>query len=105
MADLEIIEHHPQRVLEAFRRGEFDQLEIIGEADEKEFFELCFREKILPVLAETNSDFVDRAGQRLSRLLGNRTTLAERMGALRPARLCAPWATDEHNRAEPTAFS
>ena len=53
MADLEIIEHHPQRVLEAFRRGEFDQIEIIGEADEKEFFELCFREKILPVLAET----------------------------------------------------
>ena len=53
MADLEIIEHHPQRVMEAFRRGEFDQLEIIGEADEKEFFELCLREKILPVLAES----------------------------------------------------
>jgi hypothetical protein len=53
MADLEIIEHHPQRVMEAFRRGEFDQLEIIGEAEEKEFFELCFREKILQVLAES----------------------------------------------------
>jgi len=39
------IEYHPQRVLEAFRRGEFDQIEIIGQADEKEFFELCFREK------------------------------------------------------------
>jgi hypothetical protein len=53
MADLEIIEHHPQRVMEAFRRGEFDQIEIIGEADEKEFFELCFREKILQALADS----------------------------------------------------
>lgn len=51
MTDLEIIEHHQQRVLEAFRTGEFDQIEIIGEADEKEFFELCFREKILEALA------------------------------------------------------
>jgi hypothetical protein len=39
-------------VLEAFRHGEFDQLEIIGQADEKEFFELCFKEKILDALAE-----------------------------------------------------
>lgn len=40
-------------MLEAFRRGEFDQIEIIGEADEKEFFELCFQEKILDALAQT----------------------------------------------------
>jgi hypothetical protein len=40
-------------VLEAFRRGEFDQLEIIGQADEKEFFELCLQEKILHALAKT----------------------------------------------------
>ncbi len=39
-------------MLEAFRRGEFDQLEIIGQADEKEFFELCFKERILDALAE-----------------------------------------------------
>jgi hypothetical protein len=52
MADLNLIEHHPQRVLEAFRRGEFDQLEIIGQADEKEFFELCFKEKMLDTLAK-----------------------------------------------------
>ena len=45
--DLSLIEYQPQRVLEDFRQGEFDQIEIIGEADEKEFFELCFREKIL----------------------------------------------------------
>ena len=51
--NLTLIEHHPQRVLEAFRRGEFDQIEIIGEADEKEFFELCFREKILEALVQT----------------------------------------------------
>jgi hypothetical protein len=39
--------------LEAFRCGEFDQIEIIGEADEKEFFELCFKEKILSRLAQS----------------------------------------------------
>ena len=51
--NLEIIEHHQQQVLEAFSQGEFDQIEIVGEADEKEFFELCFREKILARLAES----------------------------------------------------
>lgn len=51
--NLEIIEHHPQAVLEAFRQGEFDQIEIIGEADEREFFELCLKEKILQNLAES----------------------------------------------------
>jgi len=50
--DLDIIEYHPQRVLDAFREGEFDQIEIIGEADEKEFFERCFKEKILEALAK-----------------------------------------------------
>jgi len=52
MLDLSVLEHHPQRVLEAFRRGEFDQIEIIGHADEKEFFELCFKEKVLEGLAK-----------------------------------------------------
>ncbi len=49
---MELIEHHQQAVLEAFRRGEFDQIEIIGHADEKEFFELCFKEKMLEALAQ-----------------------------------------------------
>jgi len=49
---LDFIEWHQQEVLEAFREGEFDHLEIVGEADEKEFFELCFQEKILTRLAE-----------------------------------------------------
>ena len=39
-------------MLEAFRRGEFDQIEIIGQADEKAFFELCFKEKILEALVQ-----------------------------------------------------
>jgi hypothetical protein len=52
MLSLNIIEHHPKRVLEALRRGEFDQIEIIGQADEKEFFELCFKEKMLEALAQ-----------------------------------------------------
>jgi hypothetical protein len=52
MPDIDLIEYHPQRVLEAFRRGEFDQIEIIGQADEKEFFELCFQEKMLDALAK-----------------------------------------------------
>lgn len=50
--DLTLVEPHPRRVLEAFRRGEFDGLEIIGRADEKAFFELCFREQLLEALAE-----------------------------------------------------
>ena len=52
MPDLNLIEDHPQRVLAAFRRGEFDQLEIIGQADEKELFELGFKEKLLDTLAK-----------------------------------------------------
>lgn len=51
--DLQIIEHHPKLVLDALRRGEFDALEIVGEADEKEFFERLFREKLLEKLAAT----------------------------------------------------
>jgi hypothetical protein len=51
--DLELVEPHPRRVLEAFRQGEFDGLEILGQADEKAFFELCFKEKLLEGLAAT----------------------------------------------------
>jgi len=51
--DLRVIEHHPQRVLEALRRGEFDALEILGEADERDFFERLFREGLLVRLAAT----------------------------------------------------
>ena len=51
--DLNVIEHHPRRVLDALRRGEFDALEIVGEADEREFFERLFREKLLEALAAT----------------------------------------------------
>jgi hypothetical protein len=52
LVNLEIIEHHPQWVLEAFRHGEFDGLEIIGEADERAFFELMIKEKMLERLAQ-----------------------------------------------------
>ena len=48
---LELIEPHPRRVLEAFRQGEFDEIEIIGREDEKAFFEQCFGEKLLDALA------------------------------------------------------
>jgi hypothetical protein len=51
--DLRVIEHHPQRVLDALRRGAFDALEIMGEADERDFFERLFREKLLVRLAAT----------------------------------------------------
>ena len=51
--NLELLEPHPHRVLEAFRRGEFDGLEILGQADEKAFFELCFRERMLEALADS----------------------------------------------------
>ena len=38
-------------MLAAFREGDFDQIEIIGEADERDFFELCCKEKLLEGLA------------------------------------------------------
>ena len=52
-------------MLEAFRRGEFDQIEIVGQADEKEFFELCFREKMLEALAQAMP--TDRAKEEVPR--------------------------------------
>jgi hypothetical protein len=51
--EIELLEPHPRRVLEAFRRGEFDDLEILGQADEKAFFELGFKEKLLFDLADS----------------------------------------------------
>lgn len=51
--DLELVEPHPRRVLEAFRQGDFDGLEILGQADEKAFFELCLQEKMLETLADS----------------------------------------------------
>ena len=50
--DLAFIEYHPQRVLDAFRQGEFDALEILGQADERDFFERCFKERLLLQLAQ-----------------------------------------------------
>ena len=47
-----LVEPHPQRVLEAFRQGLFDEIELIGQADEQEFFELCFQKQMLDSLAE-----------------------------------------------------
>ena len=49
--NLSFIEHEPQKVLEAFRRGEFDGLEVIGQADERDFFQRCFEEHLLAKLA------------------------------------------------------
>jgi len=50
--DLTFVEYHPQRVLAAFRQGEFDALEILGQADERDFFERCFKERLLLRLAQ-----------------------------------------------------
>ena len=51
--NLTFIEYQPQKVLEAFRQGDFDGLEIIGQADERDFFQRAFQEKILPALADS----------------------------------------------------
>jgi len=51
--NLSFIEYQPQKVLEAFRQGQFDGLEIIGQADERDFFQRCIQEKILVALAES----------------------------------------------------
>jgi hypothetical protein len=49
--NLTFIEYEPRKVLEAFRRGEFDSLEVIGQADERDFFHRCFQEHLLEKLA------------------------------------------------------
>jgi hypothetical protein len=51
--NLELLEPHPNRVLADFRREHFDGLEILGKADKKAFFELCFREHLLERLAKS----------------------------------------------------
>jgi hypothetical protein len=51
--NLSFIEYEPQKVLEAFRRGEFDSLEVIGQADERDFFQRCFQERLLQRLADS----------------------------------------------------
>ena len=51
--NLSFIEYEPQKVLEAFRRGEFDNLEVIGQADERDFFHRCFQERLLQKLANS----------------------------------------------------
>ena len=48
-----LVEPHPRRGRDAFRNGQFADLEIIGQADEKEFCERCFREKILAARADS----------------------------------------------------
>jgi len=51
--NLTFIEYQPQKVLEAFRHGEFDGLEVIGQADERDFFQRCFQERLLARLADS----------------------------------------------------
>ncbi len=51
--NLSFIEYEPQKVLAGFRRGEFDGLEVIGQADERDFFHRCFQEHLLEKLAES----------------------------------------------------
>ena len=51
--NLTFIEYQPQKVLAAFRQGEFDGLEVIGQADERDFFQRCFQERLLVRLADS----------------------------------------------------
>ena len=51
--NLTFIEYQPQRVLAAFRQGDFDNLEVIGQADERDFFQRCFQEHLLSALADS----------------------------------------------------
>jgi hypothetical protein len=51
--NLSFVEYQPQNVLAAFRQGEFDGLEVIGQADERDFFQRCFQQRILSRLADS----------------------------------------------------
>ncbi|HYL11753.1 MAG TPA: transposase, partial [Terriglobales bacterium] len=48
-----LYEHDDARVLEAFRRGEFDYVDAIGEVQEADFFRLLTERKILDKLAQS----------------------------------------------------
>jgi hypothetical protein len=48
-----LYEHDDARVLEAFRRGEFDYVDAIGEVQEADFFRLITERKILDKLAQS----------------------------------------------------
>ena len=51
--NLSLVEYQPQKVLAAFRQGEFDGLEVIGQADERDFFQRCFQERLLVHLTDS----------------------------------------------------
>jgi hypothetical protein len=48
-----LFEHDEERVLEAFRRGEFDYVDAIGELSEEDFFRAVAKRNILDKLANT----------------------------------------------------
>lgn len=48
-----LFERNDARVLEAFRRGEFDYVDAIGEVSEADFFRVITERKILDKLAES----------------------------------------------------
>jgi len=51
--NLSFIEYQPRKVMDAFRQGQFDGLEVIGQADERDFFQRCFQERLLEGLADS----------------------------------------------------
>jgi hypothetical protein len=51
--NLSLVEYQPQKVLAAFRQGDFDGLEVIGQADERDFFQRAFQARLLHRLADS----------------------------------------------------
>ncbi|MGH7411875.1 MAG: transposase [Candidatus Methylomirabilis sp.] len=51
--DLVLLEHDKERVLEAFRRGEFDAVEVVNEIAERNFFAFLRNQRLLEELAES----------------------------------------------------
>jgi hypothetical protein len=51
--NLTFLEYEPHKVLAAFRQGEFDGLEVLGQADERDFFQRCFQQRLLSRLADS----------------------------------------------------
>ena len=48
-SDLVVFEHDKEVVLEAFRRGEFDAVEVVNEVAERNFFHFLGSQKLLGV--------------------------------------------------------
>jgi hypothetical protein len=82
--NLTFIEYRPQKVLAAFREGEFDGLEVIGQAVERDFFQRAFQERLLSMTARVPPKALRSLAPGQGRPMYNRTRSRRRVQRDRP---------------------